>query len=93
MTAIDARCGDRRVARARGERGERIAKGGLAGFLVAAMPVGEVDETALLVEMLQRMQQRALPPGEERGREDDPCETGQHAAILSTSPGIPPSRR
>jgi hypothetical protein len=43
--------------------------------------------------MLQRMQQRALPPGEERGREDDPCETGQHAAILSTSRGIPPSRR
>jgi hypothetical protein len=43
--------------------------------------------------MLQRMQQRALPPGKERGREDDPCDSAQHAAILATSRGIPPSRR
>ena len=93
MTAIDARRGDRRIARTGGERGERVAQRGLAGFLIAGMPVGEVDETALLIEMLERMQQRALPPGKERGREDDPCDSAQHAAILSTSRDIPPSQR
>lgn len=30
------------------------------------MPVGEVDEAAVLIEMLKRMHQRALPPREER---------------------------
>jgi hypothetical protein len=33
------------------------------------MTVGEVDKTALLVEMLQRVQQRGLPAGEQRGGE------------------------
>ena len=36
------------------------------------MAIGEVNETALLVEMLERMQQRRLPAGKQRDREKNP---------------------
>jgi hypothetical protein len=40
--------------------------------MIARMPVGEVDESAVPVDVVDRMQQRALPGGKERNGEEDP---------------------
>ena len=40
------------------------------------MAVGQMDEAAVLVEMLERMQQCALPSGKERDGEQNPREAG-----------------
>ena len=68
--------GERGLGCARGERGERIAVGRLLRRLAAKM------NEAVVVGMLQRMQQRRLPSGEQRYKEKDPRETGEHLTSL-----------
>jgi len=55
------------LRRARRQCSERVAGGRFVRRLAA-----EVDETAV-VGMLQGMQQRGLPAGEQRRGKDEPC--------------------
>jgi len=61
--------GDERPGRAidnRGQRAERMAQLGCGRFLVVPVAVGKVDEAALLVDVNQRVDERALPRREQR---------------------------
>jgi hypothetical protein len=60
--------GERGVRRAGRQRGERIAGRRFFRGLAA-----QVDQAAA-IGMLQRMQQRRLPAGEQRRGKDQPCE-------------------
>ena len=44
------------------------------------MAVGDMDEAALRIGVLQRMQQRELPSGEQRDDQNNPRETGEQAS-------------
>jgi len=52
-------------------------------FVVVIMPVvvaGDMNEAAVLVEVLKRVDERALPGGKERRGEDQPQEAGEDQA-------------
>jgi hypothetical protein len=66
--------GERRVRRAGRQRGECIAQLRAVGLRRIGVAVAEVYQAAVRVGMLQRMQQRGLPAGEQRRGEDKPCE-------------------
>jgi hypothetical protein len=50
----------------RGQRADRIAQLGCSRFPVVPLAVGKVDEAALLVDVKQRVDERALPRCEQR---------------------------
>jgi hypothetical protein len=58
------------VRSARSESGERVAQQPRIRF--AVMSAVEVDEPAELVDVLDRVLQRRLPPGKQRDGEEDP---------------------
>jgi len=68
-----------RSGSARSERGERVAKPfrRIAVFMVvlaagvASVRAIEVNEVPVLVDVLEGMQQRLLPGGQQRGSEED----------------------
>ena len=45
-------------------------------FRIAGVAVGDVNETTVIVEVLERVQQRGLPAGKQRCSEQDPREAG-----------------
>lgn len=58
--------------RASGKRGHHIAQHRFFRLLVRTG--AEVNEAAARAEVLERMDERRLPAGEQRGGEDQPCE-------------------
>ena len=46
------------------------------------MIAAEMDQAAVLVQMLERVDERRLPAGKQRDGEDDPCETGSQFSSL-----------
>jgi hypothetical protein len=66
--------GRRRVRRARRERREHIA-----GRRFLRSLATQVNQ-APAVGVLQRVNKRRLPAGEQRARDEDPCETGKHVS-------------
>jgi hypothetical protein len=66
--------GGRDLRRAGRQRGERVAQLRAVGLRRSGVAVAEVYQAAVRVGMLQRMQQRGLPAGEQRRGEDKPCE-------------------
>ena len=50
----------------RGQRADRVTQPGCGRFLVVPLAVGKVDEAALLVDVNQRVDERALPRREQR---------------------------
>ena len=68
---------ERRIRRAGGERRQRITQGaGAIRVALVRMAISEVNQAAVLVKVLERVQQRVLPSGKERDNQEDPCETG-----------------
>jgi hypothetical protein len=66
--------GERGVRRAGRQRGERVAELRAIGLRRSGVALAEVYQAAVRVGMLQRMQQRRLPAGEQRRSEDKPRE-------------------
>ena len=50
-----------------GQRADRIAQLGRIRLLVVPVAVGQVDEAAVLIDVDQRVDERALPRREQRG--------------------------
>jgi hypothetical protein len=83
------RCAEelQRAGRAGGQRRERIAQAGSLRLLLLVMAVGEVDEAAAAVGVLERVDERALPRREQRGGEDEPREKArQESATWQARP-------
>jgi hypothetical protein len=60
----------RRIRRASGERGERIAQQPAVGLpVVVRVAAVEMDELAVLVDVLDRVLERRLPAGKQRDNE------------------------
>jgi hypothetical protein len=85
--AFDALIGDgklegkRRDRRAGGQGRERIAQTRTVGVGLAGLAAGGMNQPALPIHMLQRVQQGGLPSGKQGYDQEDAGETGAHGSV------------